>query len=761
MSATNNTIKSIDDDHPDPTAEQLFSEAAAADDDDDGEAHHQSKGHTFRKRRLSLTLQKDGNPNPPEVLDGSIIRTSEQFNGEGDDDVNDEDEADEDEADDDDEEDEDDAQSHTLHIQSSENFHSPISYVGHHSTAATTGLHLDSSNHTGGNGTTEIDEKAHTFRKRRLSLTTNDTNETAPYSLVSSSLSSSPSNTATNPVTSSTSTMLERFSTTTATTTTTTAAAAVGGGSSRKSELRRLSIDSHSSIASSSICSNDTYGNHHNGNHPHPPHWISRTLHSGELIGTDGTLPPSPAHGPSFSTHFLYHPTTTTTTTTTSTSTRTLNNGATTGGTAQQQQQQHPPSTVTTSPPQHPPVLELGSTAVTTTSSEPRHATLNGSSTAMEKETKKIPKWKRRRTFDDRNNTDHHHKLPFSRDVVGTYSCHGVEPVYSNDDVYEEDEWNVSHDGHHNSRHMMALPVTVAKINQDRGGVVYPYRNHPRTALFAVYDGHGHGGELVSQFALYEIQRRLEKHPLFDVDIERAMKETFLAVDDALIDEPSIDPMFAGTTACVVLMQNQRLTIANAGDSRAVCARRKSSTSSGTPKTAAATNIITAADMASLFPYMAIDLSFDQNPDVPTEMARIQKAGGYVSLPPGPGLSARVWMDPRCTQVGLAMSRSIGDHAISTVGVIAEPVVTYHDITDEDEFFIVASDGVWEFLDSTEAVNIVGNNLHRGSTKACQALIEAAAARWYEEEGAYRDDITAIVVRLKEIWKKPENGKKV
>ena len=106
------------------------------------------------------------------------------------------------------------------------------------------------------------------------------------------------------------------------------------------------------------------------------------------------------------------------------------------------------------------------------------------------------------------------------------------------------------------------------------------------------------------------------------------------------------------------------------------------------------------------------------------------------------------------------MSRSIGDHAISTVGVIAEPVVTYHDITEDDEFFIVASDGVWEFLDSTEAVNIVGNNLHRGSTKACQALIEAAAARWYEEEGAYRDDITAIVVRLKELWKKVENGKK-
>ena len=41
---------------------------------------------------------------------------------------------------------------------------------------------------------------------------------------------------------------------------------------------------------------------------------------------------------------------------------------------------------------------------------------------------------------------------------------------------------------------------------------------------------------------------------------------------------------------------------------------------------------------------------------------------------------------------------------------------------------ILASDGVWEFLSSQDAVNIVGEHLAtRGATKACQALIEAAA----------------------------------
>ena len=60
--------------------------------------------------------------------------------------------------------------------------------------------------------------------------------------------------------------------------------------------------------------------------------------------------------------------------------------------------------------------------------------------------------------------------------------------------------------------------------------------------------------------------------------------------------------------------------------------------------------------------------------------------------------------------------------------------------------------GVWEFLESKDAVSIVGENLHRGSTKACQALIEAAADKWHEEEGEYRDDITAIVVQLQHLW---------
>ncbi len=43
------------------------------------------------------------------------------------------------------------------------------------------------------------------------------------------------------------------------------------------------------------------------------------------------------------------------------------------------------------------------------------------------------------------------------------------------------------------------------------------------------------------------------------------------------------------------------------------------------------------------------------------------------------------------------------------VGVISEPQVFTTALTAKDAFIILASDGVWEFIDSQAAVDIVGN----------------------------------------------------
>ncbi len=51
---------------------------------------------------------------------------------------------------------------------------------------------------------------------------------------------------------------------------------------------------------------------------------------------------------------------------------------------------------------------------------------------------------------------------------------------------------------------------------------------------------------------------------------------------------------------------------------------------------------------------------------------------------------------------GLAMSRSFGDRVAASVGVIAEPEIFEYKFQEEDKFMIIASDGVWEFIESPE-----------------------------------------------------------
>jgi serine/threonine protein phosphatase PrpC len=48
------------------------------------------------------------------------------------------------------------------------------------------------------------------------------------------------------------------------------------------------------------------------------------------------------------------------------------------------------------------------------------------------------------------------------------------------------------------------------------------------------------------------------------------------------------------------------------------------------------------------------------------------------------------------------MSRSFGDEVAASVGVIAEPEIIEYTLKEEDKFFILASDGIWEFISSNE-----------------------------------------------------------
>lgn len=74
--------------------------------------------------------------------------------------------------------------------------------------------------------------------------------------------------------------------------------------------------------------------------------------------------------------------------------------------------------------------------------------------------------------------------------------------------------------------------------------------------------------------------------------------------------------------------------------------------------------------------------------------------------------------------------------------------MTHVTLDPKDKFIIIASDGVWEFITSKEAVLIVASEWERGNAEGCcECLVKESLRRWRHEEEVV-DDITAVVVFL-------------
>jgi len=268
---------------------------------------------------------------------------------------------------------------------------------------------------------------------------------------------------------------------------------------------------------------------------------------------------------------------------------------------------------------------------------------------------------------------------------------------------------------------------SVAKINQDRGLALWPWRGTVDEAVFGVYDGHGRAGEKVSEFViqnfpttLMDLLSKMEKDGSDKSDPGSALSEAYIEVDTALAHH--MDASVSGTTAVTCLVKKSHMWIANSGDSRAIIVRKRPDGS-----------------------FMAVDLTLDHKPDCPSEMKRILQMGGHVTPAGANGSPSRVWHNLR----GLAMARSIGDHAAATVGVIAEPEITEYDLVDDDYALVVASDGVWELLTSQQVAELIGSmKEERTPENITDVIVDQSSYMWKVEEGDYRDDITVVVVKL-------------
>jgi len=94
------------------------------------------------------------------------------------------------------------------------------------------------------------------------------------------------------------------------------------------------------------------------------------------------------------------------------------------------------------------------------------------------------------------------------------------------------------------------------------------------------------------------------------------------------------------------------------------------------------------------------------------------------------------------------MTKSFGDATAARVGVTAVPEIKEFELTSEDKVIVLASDGVWEFLENADVARIVYPfYLQKNAEGAAESLVRASFKRWKREENVI-DDITCIIIFL-------------
>jgi len=249
-------------------------------------------------------------------------------------------------------------------------------------------------------------------------------------------------------------------------------------------------------------------------------------------------------------------------------------------------------------------------------------------------------------------------------------------------------------------------------------------------SLYGVFDGHGRQGHDISNFVKEFLPKLIVSDPAFHSgDMQGALLNGFLRTQELIESETRdkrLDAAASGTTCTLAIHRDKKLWVANVGDSRCVIAKPSGES------------------------FKAIDACRDHKPDLPEERERIISMGGVVMKPPM-DVNHRVYVKG-FRFPGLAMSRALGDLiGYHRAGISAVPEINEFDL-DGDESLLLCSDGVWEFLSSSDAVDLVEQELKANDSlhmQAAEKLCKVSWDKWMEEEkGAVVDDITAIVAHL-------------
>lgn len=291
-----------------------------------------------------------------------------------------------------------------------------------------------------------------------------------------------------------------------------------------------------------------------------------------------------------------------------------------------------------------------------------------------------------------------------------------------------------------------SLQGTSRKQNEDRFAVSLD--GSVSLGYAAVFDGHG--GYACAEWLSNNLLAYVEKFWESSPSPEGAIDAAFLAADRKILTpksglfgmmgERGIGGSKCGATGAVVLLYKgangkRMLMSANAGDARVLLGRGAT----------------------------AVQLSEDHVPDSEEERLRIEAQN------PNPNMPLVRYVGGTWRVGGLlALSRAFGDAYLkgtgqfegiqaggdgysSGFGVIAEPHVETVELTDEDKWVIVSSDGLFANMErgggggisNEEAISMCNKMAGKSCNEISQTLAEAAV------EAGSTDDVTVVVLRLK------------
>ena len=180
---------------------------------------------------------------------------------------------------------------------------------------------------------------------------------------------------------------------------------------------------------------------------------------------------------------------------------------------------------------------------------------------------------------------------------------------------------------------------------------------------------------------------------------------------DIELKNSEIDWSSSGSTWCLALIKNKTVYFCNTGDSRALLFSFKDplDTTSQKFKIKDASSDLLNLSKDGL---ISIESTTDHTCKDDREHRRILQYGGRVERLAGDIGPLRVWLRNE-NSPGLAMTRSLGDFIAKSIGVISTPDIQSFELVNKYYVIVIGSDGLFEFLNSTEIAEIVWGNKHQ------------------------------------------------